>query len=261
MLFVVTLLISFALILIGDAAVGPEGHQLDLAKGLVAYWKFDEGEGDIAFDETENQNDGGLLCLGGGCTPPRWVVGKSGFGLQFDGKDDYVLAFLNGGSWSFDNNTSGNGFSVALWVRIAFDSGNQLMPLITKKANANADSPGWALVFNGWLDELQGQISDGTTQMVLGGPEAIAIFDDRWHHIVLTVDRDQNATIYLDGLKLGRAEMRGIGNISNRWPLLIGRFRWGGTSFNGIIDEVRIYNKALSESEVRSLLILQLEQQ
>ena len=53
--------------------------------GLVAYWPFDEGNGKKAVDVTGNGHDGEFA---GG---PKWVEGKFGTGLEFDGEEDHVV--------------------------------------------------------------------------------------------------------------------------------------------------------------------------
>ena len=59
--------------------------------GPVAHWRFDEGEGQTAFDETGNNNDGTLGASTAAATDdPTWVAGKYGSALNFDGIDDYV---------------------------------------------------------------------------------------------------------------------------------------------------------------------------
>ena len=57
--------------------------KIDLAT-CVGMWLFDEGKGDVAKDSSGNQNDGTLK------NGPKWVTGKSGTALEFDGIDDYV---------------------------------------------------------------------------------------------------------------------------------------------------------------------------
>ena len=91
---VALLFLGISLILGNTLLVGQT--ERSLADGLVAYWSFDEGEGDIAFDATDNHNDATIH----GAT---WVVGKTGLALKFDGVDDYVEAVgsTSGYTWAF----------------------------------------------------------------------------------------------------------------------------------------------------------------
>lgn len=96
--------------------------EVDLEKGLVAYWKFDEGEGDIIFDETGNNDVGLPMCAGEGCSRPKWVEGKIGLALEFDGVDDYVDC---GNDESL--NFTSEDFSIAMWVNLSKVSGTQML--------------------------------------------------------------------------------------------------------------------------------------
>ena len=65
-------------------SVGTNKRLIDQAQGLVGYWPFDEGSGNIAKDYSGNGNDGTLV------NGPTWTTGKVGGALSFDGVDDYV---------------------------------------------------------------------------------------------------------------------------------------------------------------------------
>jgi hypothetical protein len=63
-------------------------------RGLVSFWKLDEGDGNITYDSSDYKNDGLLKDANttndDGNTPPQWTDGKFGYALRFDGIDDYV---------------------------------------------------------------------------------------------------------------------------------------------------------------------------
>jgi hypothetical protein len=81
----------------------------------------------------------------------------------------------------------------------------------------------------------------------------------QWHHVVGTLDRELNEMrLYVDGVEVGFLSIDNIGDISSNIPFAIGslhRGQFGVTSefFNGLIDEVRIYNRVLNCTEAREL--------
>ena len=77
----------------GGGAAIPEDT---MTRGLVGYWKFDEGGGTTAYDASGNGNDGTLT------NGPKWTQGKEGGALAFDGRNDYVNAG-NGASLNIAN--------------------------------------------------------------------------------------------------------------------------------------------------------------
>jgi hypothetical protein len=244
----VTLLIPF--ILVGNRIVDLHAQfQLNLQDGLVAYWKFDEGEGDIAFDETENHNDGALLCDGETCLPPKRVDGKAGFAIELDGVSNYMLVS--------NHNLHTNNITIVAWIRQDLDLHLRIVAIIGNKVNQNVEAPGWVIAYNGYRKTLQAIISDGIRQIIVEG--AFVTWDKQWHQVVLIIQRDQAATLYLDDLKLGSVTIQILDlnkilhDPSSIW---IGRFRYGGHGtgfFRGLIDEVRIYDRALSQREVMML--------
>ncbi|MEK7397304.1 MAG: hypothetical protein AAB116_10265 [Candidatus Poribacteria bacterium] len=76
------------------------------AGSLVAYWSFEEGSGKVLKDQSGNGNDGQV---GNSC---KWVAGKFGKGMEFNGLDSFVLVKDNA-SYSFGK---GDSFSVCMWV-------------------------------------------------------------------------------------------------------------------------------------------------
>ena len=78
--------------------------------------------------------------------------------------------------------------------------------------------------------------------------------DGRWHHVTLTVDKDQNdgMRIFVDGDIAGSADATGVHDLSTPYDLTIGsKEGW----FDGCIDDVRIYDRALTDTEVGALAV------
>ena len=86
----------------------------------------------------------------------------------------------------------------------------------------------------------------------------IQVDDNTWHHVAFTYNGTSlgsGVNIYIDGnLSNGTVTYDNLsGSILNNVPLNIGQGTWGGGAFNGIIDEVRVYNRALTAAEVEQL--------
>lgn len=214
---------------------------------LLVYLPFDEGEGDIAFDATGNHFDGMLSCFTTECTLPEWYESGFGTGLKLDGKDDFVEIFNVTGMLS---NLSS--FSVILLIRALATPTGGFAPIIAHKANQNPDTSGWALVYNGWNRKLEVQISDGIVQETLG--RHIEPWQDQWYQVALTVSKGKSATLYLDATELDSIDITNMKHFDSKWNLTIGAYKWTGFFCDCLIDEVRIYDTAVSPDELIMLL-------
>ena len=205
----------------------------------VALWHFDESMGTTVYDETANDFDGDMI-NGVSWNGPVWTsyakVGSSA--LSFDGINDYVNV-LDDASL---NPTSA--ISVEAWFN-ATDITGQTHPPIVKKTDANA---GYALEINSGDSMLRFWVNVGGTW--ISSPASAALSTLTWYHAVGTYD-GSTVRLYVDGVEqgTGTAQSGTIAPASN--PLRIGTDPANaGRYFNGIIDEVRIYNKALSANEI-----------
>jgi hypothetical protein len=209
--------------------------------GPVAHWKFDEGSGTTTYDGTNNNNDG---TLGDGtCTPgqhpsscPAWITGKYGSALQFDGADDYVDA---GTDASLD--PADHSYTAEAWFKSNTPSTGR--DTIIRKATSDLESRVHLWIFDG---RLSGTIYDalGNFANVSGGT-----ITGNWQHGALVVDREQQKMfLYLDGTLIDTADISTVGSLTTTQPLRI-----GGTDrpWDGLIDEVKIYNYARTLEQIR----------
>ncbi|MEM7476504.1 MAG: LamG-like jellyroll fold domain-containing protein [Planctomycetota bacterium] len=207
---------------------------LDLARGLVGHWTFDEGAGTIARDTSGRDNHGTVM---GGA---KWNKGIIRGALEFDGTDDFVSIPHES---QFDITGS---ITVSAWIRVeSFTKSWQA--IVTKGDRAwrlhrasKRKSVGFAC-----SDLSQKQTGD------LLGNKVIA--DGHWHHVAGVLD-GTGISIYVDGALDARATSSP--NISvNDYAVLIGaNAQVQDRRFHGLIDDVRIYDRALSVDEVRSLV-------
>lgn len=200
----------------------------------VGYWKFDEGSGDVAGDSSGNENDGTLV------NNPTWVSGLLGQALEFDGVDDYVTI---PDSPSLDIN--GAGITFMAWI---YSPGFQDYGWIMGKGQSGPwDDMVWWLLprSNGAI--RYGIKSGGSTIERLDIPVGLAI--NTWQHVAVVYDGSY-MRFYLNGVE--RDSYPKTGNLDvNDAPILIGLDGWSPTNhYRGKIDEVKIYNRALSPEEI-----------
>jgi len=197
----------------------------------VAHWTFDDGAGAVALDSSGNGNDGVLI------GDPQWVPGKIGGALELDGDGDFVDC---GDSPVFDIPVD---ITVATWVNIAqFDKNWQA--IITK-----GDSS-WRL----HRSSSSSNIAWGTTGVEpLDLTSVTAIDDAEWHHLAGVYDGAQKL-LYIDGLLDVSADA--TGNISsNAYNVNIGENGEPmGRYLTGLVDDVRIYNVALSAAQIGEII-------
>jgi len=200
----------------------------------ISHWKFDEGEGDIANDSAGN-NDGTLV------GDPSWVAGKIGdYALSFDG-DDYV-EINDDDSLNFGSTTD---FTALAWIKTDHPDREDIVGKDgTKPAH-------WEIMV--YQNKLSAFIDDGSNYVV-STDDGAPVNNGQWHHVAVTFDRDGFMKRYVDGASYGTADdISGVGDVSNSGSLYIGCRRTNEDLFKGTIDDVRIYNRALSADEILQL--------
>jgi parallel beta-helix repeat protein len=212
-----------------------------VAEGLVSYWKFDEGSGTTAYDWV-GSNDGTLV------NGPLWTTGQVGGALEFDAVDDYVV----GSSSPFDfENTS---FSVTAWFNTTGDKQN----IVSEGGYLG----GWILNAGGSGHEGRIKVTlkrAGSTNDAYTAIVTTAYNDGNWHHVGAVISTDTSsylgngADIYIDGslVSVTEAQLYAYGAASDPWK--IGTTEAQTSYFKGQIDDVRIYDRALSAEEVQEL--------
>ena len=213
------------------AATGTEGISADgIASGTVGYWKLDESTSTIAYDFSGNGNNGTLY------NSPASTTGQIGQARSFNGAN-YVQ--VNNSS-SISMGTSAH--TVTAWIKL--NSYGTYRPVVAKRSGGTVDfsyhindSAG-----DGKMASYNGLNSVGSTNAVSLGA---------WHHVAW-VYSDGTISFYLDGASNGSAsQTSGAANSAN---LYIGTDN--GTTqyyFDGAIDDARLYNRALSATEIKNI--------
>lgn len=213
--------------------------------GLVGYWPFDEGSGSVSYDASAYGNNGTINIGAGGSqttVTQAWSnggTGKAGLAINFDGTDDYTnLPSVNPTS----------AITVSAWIKSALSSGYSGVYQIVSKYSAYILGTGSAGGKNMCF------IIYTTTWQY--NPCYTVNDPQNWHHFVGTYDSSTgDRKIYVDGVLQGTATS--TGSIANdTGPIHIAHREGvavGTDHFNGSVDDVRIYNRALSADEVKRL--------
>src|SRR3990167_85314 len=218
--------------------------------GLVGYWTFDGADTPWTSTtaattlDTSGQNNTGTLTNMSQSTSP--TIGKIGQGLNFDGSNDYVNV---GTSLDFTSP-----FTMTAWIKpktvstgvSVYDGDN-----IIHKGGAASDPPynKQLTLFGtnelGWFSETA-----STNYVVITTGDAIIV--NTWQ-LVTAVYNGTNMTLYVNGIAKGGPTAIEAPSAGSENVYLGGQTGGLGTSFDGTIDDVRIYNRALSIAEVEDL--------
>lgn len=142
-------------------------------------------------------------------------------------------------------------FSISAWIKPSVHGTTQ--GIVGTGNPYNSNGVGWILSYYN-NDYMHFQINNGTGLMV-----AVAAYagdlTGGWHHVAVSIDRDSNAVIYLDGRFLASKNVSAeFGGTLGSNPVYIGRFgSYSGAYFSGRVDEVRIFGQALNNAEIFSL--------
>ena len=210
--------------------------------GLIHWYRGDSDTRDFFGTGSPAQTNGTLA----------FVAAKVGPGLKFDGASGLVAP--DSDTLDFDVTQS---FTIETWVRIDGVFGNDSL-LLDKR------QPGGGL---GYLLGLIGTNFGSETRklycVVQGGPtfdvRTAVVADGAFHHLAAVLNRASNTlAIYLDGALQQTNNVSGLGSLQNNGRLFLGQQSLdvpstSGVALNGVLDELSIYNRALSAAEIQAL--------
>ncbi len=215
------------------------GQVSNTSAELVTHWSFNEGSGTIAFDSSSNVYNGTLE------GNPQWVDGKLGGALQFDGSDDYVHC----GLIDIDTNITG-GLTVCAWVNkpaggdMKFCSNRQV-----------ANGPGGGFTCSIYNDRMEMDFTNASSRNLNRDSDGPTVTTDNWVHVSWVYDDVANTfNEYHNGVLADSSDENVSIGISTQ------EFRIGtdapnlGYYVNGMIDDVCIFDHALSVQEILSVM-------
>jgi hypothetical protein len=207
-----------------------------VTKGLVGWWKFDEADGFVAADSSGGARN---AAVNGASWAPRG--GRVGGAMRFNGTGGHVRASAGFADFS-------GGLTIALWAR---PTAAARYARFVDFANG---SPG-----DNFLLTREGTSSGLLLEVYKGGRSQGkvhargAIENNAWQHFTATIDADGNATVYRNGEQVASGNLP-TPKVVARSLNYIGRSQRGQDEwYEGLMDDLRIYDRALSAEEARAL--------
>ena len=173
---------------------------------------------------------------------PVTVGAFGGQALQFGSG---MLATELTTSLSFDRFTH---FSLGLWIRSTSASEGVI---IANKPTGRSDREGWILSLT-QDGGLRWNLGDGVRQVTLRSATGIVTGGD-WHHVGVAVERLQSARLFLDGQPMGSAIIEDLRSSDGPGPLALGGDSLGLAKLAAELDDLRIWRRALTESDWQAL--------
>lgn len=204
---------------------------------LRGHWTLDEGAGTTAVDWSGCGGHGTLI---GG---PQWADGLYGGALFFSGSGQYV----NCGTGAAD--ITGD-FTLAAWIKMAPNNSGKYMGIAGR---LNGIYQGFGLVRH-TSDLLRLWVGDGTNDLAKSAVSSDRTYvDTEWHHVAMTHEGQAN-TLFVDGKK--QSGSSNVALVPNPEFFHIGRqySHLNDRYFNGLIDDVRVYNKAMKEDQIQQIM-------
>ena len=225
-----------SLFFIGVLCVSTASAKIDPST-VTGLWLFDEGKGKIATDASGNGLDGDLE------NSPRWVEGKFGEGLEFDGSGAHVVIP--------DHANPTDAITVTIWVKSNTDTWNQHGWMVEKRnayiihPNQGTKNVSWPIC-NGGCWNKPGGWRDGEV-----GPKDIT----EWHMYTTTYDSDTGEWyIYIDGEEASAMDLTKNPIDPDNGPVYIGNDTCcAGRFADAVVDEVAIFDVALEPDDIKSL--------
>jgi len=216
----------------------------DIQAGLVSYFLLDEESGTTAADSSGNGHDGTLYGQA-----VEWVPGHSGGGLSCStAVDEAGVEFPTTGM----SVTAG---TISLW-------GYLTEPQAGRTRYFFGHTTGRPPATASYSDRIQLYINSGATTLSLGlgdtharKADIVALATKKWHHIVLTWNNG-NYVVYVNGAKAAEGTYTGLTALDPVASISDDSNPDEHESFDGVLDEARIYNRAISADEVKQLFQL-----
>ena len=207
------------------------------AIGLVGHWRFDEGRGTTAHDSSGRDNHGTLV---GG---PRWVVGRiGGCALALDGEDDRVrLPNMR--------TVECYPFTFVAWIRTSCREDREMTAVIEENEANSGQRVQLCLSRSG---EPKWNVRNRSAEAEIVHP--IDIRDGGWHFLAGVSQAEDRHELYVDGAPVRKSSVR----VPLFFPNSFSIGNWMGNRrhakwFEGEIDEVRVYERALGAAEIEAI--------
>ena len=201
---------------------------------------FDEGEGEIASDTSGQGNDGKVMGA-------EWVDGKFGKALQFDGAGTHVEIQDSPSLQITDEMT------VAAWAFFHFLGASGNHDAIAAKSNTwsfitfRRSNPAYQFA---WWDNVAKNLMPGEPKWIVSDwvPEI-----ETWYHLAVTMKSGDTLLFYRDGEVIKESPYPLAVPAGAGQPIWVGKGNGATENMEGIVDELMIFNTALSQNDIEKL--------
>lgn len=229
--------------------LGKNNLSITSSSNLIAWWPLNESTGSELRDHSSYTSH--LTMSNFETSANGHIVGKIGNGIVFDGSDDVVN--VSDPADGHFNVLDGGNLTVSFWFKSTTTANRYLMH---KGGDGGAGNEGFYVTFSGLGMKVQMNSSLGTP-VVLNQGLANGVYNDgNWHHALVIIDRtvSQLCSLYLDNSLISTKDISALGNMSNNKTLTVGGYpSIPSFSEGNSLDEIRLYNKILSSSEIKEL--------
>ena len=222
----------------------------DETPNLVAHWKMDETSGTTLIDASTFNNNATTV------GSPTFVPGLMGNALQLDGTTQYATA-PNSSSLDISGAGTSSAITLAAWIKPTNTTATTQN--IIKKANTSRITDGYELSLGSssstWPQKVFFRLNQLTSLDVyrVNSTTVYPLNGTAWMHIAATFD-GTTMKLYVNGIQEGGDVTGPAGGIvSNTLAVGIGAQPNAATNFTGLLDDARIYNRALTLSEIQAL--------
>lgn len=214
-------------------------YQHPLSRGLVDWWLFNEGAGSQVSSIRHGGNNGTITNVD---LASAWTGSPRGRSLRFDGVDDHAV-LPNGMLGGLTE------WSVTCWINI-FSLVNLSSPLFGDLASGNLPALRWESADSKW----HWWAHDGAGHICRQEHDTLPVINV-WHHLAVTYDSTgPRVSVYTNAVNDTGDEVNASGALATGSAA---RFGGGGSAsaafFNGLIDDVRTYDRALASEEIQEL--------
>jgi hypothetical protein len=216
---------------------------MDLERGLVAYYRFNDGSSSLIIDETSSNN---IICSSDDCPSFNGSGGLNGSGTyQFDGIDDYL---------TFPKILNNISYSISFWIKPT----TAKVSTIIYSDSGGEENTSLYLYYNALPNNKQIEVSNnyGLDNTLLKTGKN-SIIPSIWSNIIFIYDAEKNLSeLYYNGTKTGEDSI--FLNNPEQTRIVIGTYLGNINDYyyNGNIDELRVYNRTLTGIEISNLSYL-----
>lgn len=217
----------------------------ELWRELAGLWPMSPGPTGLTLRDWSGSKNHGVLTNMDAATD--WVVGQRGYALDFAGDDDHIVISPTNDALNFGISD----FSASVW----FKTTDGTLGYFCEFGDSGAAGAWWTFgVGINVANKLFSQIDDGTNTGFKDG--ATNVNDGEWHNFIVTFDRDDRITLYLDGKVDGvSAPIGAVGDIDTTADRVIAvRLRSSVAYYDGLLRDFIVYRRLLTHNEIQAIV-------